>query len=667
MLPLLLPENREKTIIVISPLKSLENDQAKRFDDMGLQAVVVNGDTRSKKRVLADIAARKYRVVFMSPEMATENHECVETLRTMGLRRDILAFIIDEAHCISQWGGDFRPTYSKLHKVRTYVPPGTSISALSATLAPKPFAEVETGLLINPLRAFYLNRGNDRPNVKMSMKLINSSEDYATLDSELRLQDVRNPDNIPKTIIFAERRMDVQRIWDHLRKRVASSLERCIDFVHAGRTVPARDEALERFKSGQTRILVATECVAMGTDIPDVRRVIQFGIPNSLTTFLQRAGRGGRSDSIQAEAVLFAERSAFQVQRPRGAARNGHPGDQDSQTDTEDDDEQPTYKKKVEDALRLWMEATDCRRRVADKHFNNPPRPLNSTLEAPGAESIPGSPSKRPRMAPSSARRSNEPGLPLVRTGRHRSAAIAALQDWRSVLRNGRYASAPFSIFVVLPDELIRSVTYDARIQTLQQLQEKPAAASWAFLKSHGQELLDILRKVDEDYMASRRKGWRRRGVPDLENVPEVIGEDEDDRLIESWSYKDDTLRGRDVQDQVFDLDTMDNGRPALYTQGGIQSRVSTATLLHQERRRTHAPVHHASALQAWGTGLPSFRSRIEPTALAPPPSLTGWFSLSPSTRSMLFPFSTPSFPTGITSAESHASASMSRSSVSRP
>ena len=79
--------------------------------------------------------------------MVSENQECIETLRTIGLRGDLLGFFIDEAHCISQWGGDFRPAYHLLKRIRTYVTPGTAIAALSATLAPKAFTDVEECLL----------------------------------------------------------------------------------------------------------------------------------------------------------------------------------------------------------------------------------------------------------------------------------------------------------------------------------------------------------------------------------------------------------------------------------------------------------------------------------------------------------------------------------------
>lgn len=141
--------------------------------------------------------------------------------------------------------------------------------------------------------------------------------------------------------------------------------------------------------------------------------------------------------------------------------------------------------------------------------------------------------------------------LPQHRTGAYRAAAIKALEDWRRSLRDGRYASGSFSIFVVLPDELIRSLAYDPQVQTMEQLKAKPSAASWPFLRRHGQEVLDVLKKVDDEYLKAHReadvhrmnkhaKSKRSQHCLDenhgADGSTEVIYEDKDDCLIESWS-----------------------------------------------------------------------------------------------------------------------------------
>ncbi|KAI0747610.1 P-loop containing nucleoside triphosphate hydrolase protein, partial [Daedaleopsis nitida] len=125
LLPLLLPENEKKMIPVISPLKSLQRDQAKRFKKLGVRARAVNGDTWCQP-------LRK---------MCLRHAEARDTLRAMGLAGGIAGFVVDEAHCISQWGGQFHPHYSNLGELRTFTPQRCPIAAFSATMAPGVLSE----------------------------------------------------------------------------------------------------------------------------------------------------------------------------------------------------------------------------------------------------------------------------------------------------------------------------------------------------------------------------------------------------------------------------------------------------------------------------------------------------------------------------------------------
>ena len=195
--------------------------------------------------------------------MAIENIDCSAMLRTMGLRRDLLGFIVDEAHCISQWGCDFRPLYHKLNRLRTYVPPCTTFGALSATLAPKPLTDVESILQIDIPNAFYLNRGNNRPNIKMCMKYIDSTSDFATLAKELNLRSAQQPEDIMKTLVFVESRNQAMFIWRHLCENTDERLHGAFAFLHAGRTPASRETVFEQFKRGEIRVILATECVSM--------------------------------------------------------------------------------------------------------------------------------------------------------------------------------------------------------------------------------------------------------------------------------------------------------------------------------------------------------------------------------------------------------------------
>ncbi|KAI1782002.1 P-loop containing nucleoside triphosphate hydrolase protein [Ganoderma leucocontextum] len=235
LLPLLLPETAHKTIPVISPLKSLQRDQANRFRKVGVSAVAANGDTWTAS-LRQEISNSKHRALFLGPEMCIKHVEARETLRAMGLADRLVGFVVDEAHCISQWGGEFRPEYSQLSTLRTLVPQRRApIAAFLATMVPDILAEIEESLLINPDTSFYLNLGNNRPNIYQQVFTMENSKDFAALDALLPLQSVSCAAEIPKTLIFANSRRMTLHIWSHLchQLRLPTTGRLPIAFLHA--------------------------------------------------------------------------------------------------------------------------------------------------------------------------------------------------------------------------------------------------------------------------------------------------------------------------------------------------------------------------------------------------------------------------------------------------
>ncbi|KAH9918157.1 P-loop containing nucleoside triphosphate hydrolase protein [Fomitopsis serialis] len=367
MLPLFLPEFRSKVLVVVSPLKSLQRDQTRRFRHMGIEACAVNGDTWSES-LRKDLLAVKYRAVFTSPEMCLEHPACRETMSQLGLSERIGAWVIDEAHCISQWGGDFRPTYDKLDKLRAIVHGRTPVLALSATLTPSVLEEIETKTHIDPMTSYHLNLGNDRPNIKQVVVEMKSKDDLDILDTVLDLESISASTEVPKTLIFANTRAATMQIWRHIREKLNGRMdEDQIDFLHAYRRRRGRERVMQRFREGDIRILVATEAAGMGADIPDIERVVQFGVPSSLTVWIQRAGR---SPDIQAVAILLVEKSAFQQVATKKRKKKAH----ETTANAVVSQPEKTYKMNVENALRVWLETPNCRRVITDEYFNNPPR-----------------------------------------------------------------------------------------------------------------------------------------------------------------------------------------------------------------------------------------------------------------------------------------------------
>ncbi|KAK0475386.1 P-loop containing nucleoside triphosphate hydrolase protein [Armillaria novae-zelandiae] len=132
MLPLLL--DKQKKVLVVSPLKILQDDQTQHFNRMEIHAAAVNDDTWKNPSLQKNIMDGKYQALLAGPEMCLEHIEFHKAIRSIS--KDIIAIIVDESHCISQWGGEFRPHYAQLEKLRTLVPDGMPVLAVSATLNP---------------------------------------------------------------------------------------------------------------------------------------------------------------------------------------------------------------------------------------------------------------------------------------------------------------------------------------------------------------------------------------------------------------------------------------------------------------------------------------------------------------------------------------------------
>ncbi|KAF9471354.1 P-loop containing nucleoside triphosphate hydrolase protein [Pholiota conissans] len=155
---LVLPDPKKKTLI-LSPLKVLQEDQVSRFWAAKLPAAAVNGDTWDGD-LKQDLEADIYQGIFASSEMCLKHPEFHRVLSDSNFE-DMVGWIVDEAHCIGQWGGDFRPTYSELGKLRAFFPPDVPVLTASATTTPLTLRDIRTTLGIDPQTSFFLNLGND--------------------------------------------------------------------------------------------------------------------------------------------------------------------------------------------------------------------------------------------------------------------------------------------------------------------------------------------------------------------------------------------------------------------------------------------------------------------------------------------------------------------------
>ena len=217
--------------------------------------------------------------------MCLQHPEFRKILTDENFSKNICAIIIDEAHCISQWGGDFRKTYALLEKLRALFPPHIPFLATSATLPPVILREVRSKLAIDTETSFYLNLGNDRLNIAMSVRQINGIDDYDAL-RPLLIDNVSKVDDMIKTIVFRDQVTATQITCRRVRQMLPKHLRKYVDYIHAHRSVKAKGRVMRRFRQGKIMILIATEAAGMVREVYQIRVRFAYYIHLRVLIFL---------------------------------------------------------------------------------------------------------------------------------------------------------------------------------------------------------------------------------------------------------------------------------------------------------------------------------------------------------------------------------------------
>jgi ATP-dependent DNA helicase RecQ len=275
------------TTIVVSPLISLMKDQVDKLQDRGLEALQVNSTVtgRSEEDALERIEQEASEFVFTTPERLT-NPEFLDTLRSTTI--DFV--VIDEAHCISQWGHDFRPSYLALRKAIEDLgnPP---LLALTATATAEVIEDVKRQLGRPDMRV--VDTGIYRPNLELQVEHVSG-------DQEKRAELLRILEAVDGTgIIYAATVKHVEEVTDFLQGEGFDVLG-----YHGRLAGKRRKDSQERFMAGHLKAMVATNAFGMGIDKADIRFVLHYDFPGSLESYYQEAGRAGR-DGALAHCILL--------------------------------------------------------------------------------------------------------------------------------------------------------------------------------------------------------------------------------------------------------------------------------------------------------------------------------------------------------------------------
>ena len=287
---------QEGLCLVITPLIALMKDQVRNLRDRGIKAIAVySGMTREEIVVaLENCIFGNYKFLYISPErLDTEIFQ--QKLRSM----KVSMITVDESHCISQWGYDFRPAYLKISEIRKLLP-GVPVLALTATATPEVVKDIQARLAFKEENVF-----------RMSFERKNLA--YIVRNTENKAEELLHILNhVPgSAIVYTRNRKKTKEICQFLNQQGITAT-----FYHAGLQNDIKDQRQKSWLTGEHRVMVATNAFGMGIDKPDVRLVVHADFPDSPEAYFQEAGRAGR-DGNKAYAVLLYAQSDKAILRKR--------------------------------------------------------------------------------------------------------------------------------------------------------------------------------------------------------------------------------------------------------------------------------------------------------------------------------------------------------------
>ncbi|HOK61932.1 MAG: ATP-dependent DNA helicase RecQ [Tenuifilum sp.] len=285
----------EGICLVISPLIALMKDQVENLKKRGISAVAIySGMTQHEIDITLDNCIYgEVKFLYVSPERLS-----TAIFRERIRKMRVCMVAIDEAHCISQWGYDFRPSYLKIAELRSILTEAPFL-AVTATATPEVVNDIQEKLHFRNGKVFRMSFARD--NLVYLVRNVEDKEKYL----------FKIVDNIPGSgIVYVRNR--------NKTKEIALMLQRAgyaADFYHAGLTMEMRNAKQNDWQTGKTRIIVATNAFGMGIDKPDVRFVVHIDLPDSPEAYFQEAGRAGRDQKLSYAVLLYNESDSLRIEQ----------------------------------------------------------------------------------------------------------------------------------------------------------------------------------------------------------------------------------------------------------------------------------------------------------------------------------------------------------------
>ncbi|OJJ50167.1 hypothetical protein ASPZODRAFT_58591 [Penicilliopsis zonata CBS 506.65] len=343
--------NTRGVTIVVSPLLSLMEDQVMHLKQLKIKAFLLNGDTKADERkwisdtLTGPNAEQEIQLLYITPEMISKNQKLIQTMEKLHRRRRLARIVIDEAHCVSQWGHDFRPDYKELGNVRSRFS-GVPVIALTATATENVKIDVIQNLHMDGCEVF--TQSFNRPNLTYEIRQKKGSDLLGNIAATITGNYKRQ-----SGIIYCLSRKHCEKVAEDLRKKYSISAAH----YHAGMPATDKGAVQKDWQSGKTQVIVATIAFGMGIDKPDVRFVIHHTIPKSLEGYYQETGRAGR-DGKRSGCYLY-----YSYKDTAALKRMIDEGDGDWQ-------QKQRQRQMLRNVVQFCENKTDCRRVQILAYFN---------------------------------------------------------------------------------------------------------------------------------------------------------------------------------------------------------------------------------------------------------------------------------------------------------
>jgi len=293
--------------VVVSPLLSLMQDQVDHLAELGIMAINLNGDcTPAQKRMVfeqlrSDNVEDVIQLLYITPEMLAKNEAMVNTLARLNDRGKLARLVVDEAHCVSQWGHDFRPDYKTIGTLRDRLP-RLPLMALTATATKEVRADVIHNLKMQGCEPF--TQSFNRPNLTYIVR----PKVKGLVDEITNIIQKDYPDKTG--IIYCLSKASCEQVADKLREDRINARH-----YHAGMTPPERIKIQKDWQARKIKVIVATIAFGMGIDKADVRFVIHHTLPKSLEGYYQETGRAGRDGKISGCYLFYSYKDTQSLYR----------------------------------------------------------------------------------------------------------------------------------------------------------------------------------------------------------------------------------------------------------------------------------------------------------------------------------------------------------------